>query len=164
MGRVCCRSQVLQRTGIPSQKRSAPNDTSASASTAVDVEPTFLYSKNVDVDCMNSQKLRQLRGELQRYTAEDSGKSQHHIKTLDKFCHSPKVLDLKIGAQVMLVKTVDAKTGLVNGARGNFRCFSRRWHVIPASLTHHKGDTPLHHWCCRSGDGVPQHTLRHGRP
>ena len=37
---------------------------------------------------------------------------------LPNICRAPQRLELAIGAQVILVKTIDASVGLVNGSRG----------------------------------------------
>ncbi|GMH76258.1 hypothetical protein TL16_g07016 [Triparma laevis f. inornata] len=88
------------------------------------VKPTKLYPKNVDVNEINSAELAKLvDGEKHRYTAEDSAKPERGWKEewligeLEKNCMAPDVLDLKIGAEVMLIKNMPNE-GLVNGSRG----------------------------------------------
>lgn len=44
---------------------------------------------------------------------------------LQKYCPAKDKLSLKIGAQVILVKTIDPTIGLVNGAKGVIVDFTR---------------------------------------
>jgi len=76
--------------------------------------PTMLYSTNVDVDTVNCQHLAELPGEELTFKAIDFP-PQPPID-LDKLFIAPKHLTLKVGAQVMLLKNLEAK--LVNGSRG----------------------------------------------
>lgn len=81
------------------------------------IKPIFLSSRNVDVDMENKRELNRLVGKLHTFTAEDSGEPRH-IETLDKNCMAAKVIDLKPGAQVMLLKNLDVEGGLCNGSMG----------------------------------------------
>lgn len=74
------------------------------------------FSRNVDVDAYNYEKLGQIKGELKTYKAIDLG-SDRYLDSLDKNCLAPKNLDLKVGAQVMLLKN-DLDKGLSNGSIG----------------------------------------------
>lgn len=74
------------------------------------------FSRNVDVDAYNYEKLGQIKGELKTYKAVDLG-SDRYLESLDKNCLAPKNLDLKVGAQVMLLKN-DLDKGLSNGSIG----------------------------------------------
>jgi len=81
------------------------------------LEPTRLFSHNVDVDRTNETRLGMLSGQLMCFTATDGGQ-EPHLGQLQKHCIAPPELKLKVGAQVMLLKNIDAAAGLVNGARG----------------------------------------------
>ncbi|KAK8802104.1 hypothetical protein WA158_006499 [Blastocystis sp. Blastoise] len=61
--------------------------------------------------------LSDLAGNIYRYIAKDSGE-EIYVNLLKKGCSAPETLDLKIGAQVMLLKNLDVERGLVNGMRG----------------------------------------------
>ncbi|KAK9905728.1 hypothetical protein WJX75_005308 [Coccomyxa subellipsoidea] len=76
--------------------------------------PTKLYTHTDDVDAINSRHLAELSGEAVRFVAQDTGNPD----TLKSACHAKAVVELKVGAQVMLTRNVSAKRGLVNGARG----------------------------------------------
>ncbi|GAA5929992.1 uncharacterized protein JCM15063_004685 [Sporobolomyces koalae] len=83
-------------------------------------EPTELFPMRHQVDQSNQARLRALKGEAVVFKAEDwaGDKSADQMKTdtyLNNFMASD-VLTLKIGAQVMLIKNLDAT--LVNGTVG----------------------------------------------
>ena len=59
---------------------------------------------------------RQLPGEATCYKAADVSNDEDAAKSLDATCIAPKELLLKPGAQVMLLRNVDATH--VNGSRG----------------------------------------------
>lgn len=89
-----------------------------------DIRPTTLYARNVDVDRINQEELKILSAktpdnDIVTFTAVDrkGGKSE---KKEDHFrhCMAPEVLELCVGAQVMLLKNMDIGKGLVNGSRG----------------------------------------------
>ncbi|XP_038128037.1 ATP-dependent DNA helicase PIF1 [Cyprinodon tularosa] len=77
---------------------------------------TRLCTHKDDVELTNQNKLQQLPGTLRTFEALDSDPEQ--VKTID--AHSPvsRLIQLKVGAQVMLTKNLDVARGLVNGARG----------------------------------------------
>lgn len=93
------------------------------------IRPTTLYARNVDVDRINREELaraNQGRSEILAMHAVDCNNSNavnaKSAKSKDqdafKNCMAPKVLELCVGAQVMLLKNLDIGRGLVNGSRG----------------------------------------------
>lgn len=109
------------------------------------IEPTRLYARRVNVDEVNAQALAALDTESASYTASvhyEVGvrKNRHGGKvayvvpgalksTLQAKLHeaaqkykqnaaAPECLELKIGAQVMLLSNMNIEEGLVNGSRG----------------------------------------------
>jgi ATP-dependent DNA helicase PIF1 len=67
--------------------------------------------------------MRRLSGDIMTYTAEDSGTMDLAVRErILKYFMAPPVLQLKKGAQVMLIKNVDAN--LVNGSLGRVVRFS----------------------------------------
>lgn len=82
-----------------------------------DIQPVKLYTKNRHVDLENKRRLDQIQKPEVKFRAIDDG-LPHHIKFFDKNCPAPKELILKEGAQVMLLKNLDVKGGLFNGAVG----------------------------------------------
>ncbi|XP_008137349.2 ATP-dependent DNA helicase PIF1 [Eptesicus fuscus] len=77
---------------------------------------TRLCTHQDDVALTNERRLRDLPGEVHSFEAMDSDPEQ--ARTLDAQCPVSKLLQLKLGAQVMLVKNLAVSQGLVNGARG----------------------------------------------
>jgi len=77
------------------------------------IQPTLLFSRNVQVDSINKANIDSLEGETHVYRARfPSGQALP-----DDIGFVPE-LTLKVGAQVMLVTNLDQNKGLVNGSRG----------------------------------------------
>jgi ATP-dependent exoDNAse (exonuclease V) alpha subunit len=76
-----------------------------------------LFCKNIDVDNFNRNELAKIKAPNKHYYSTDEGGEQW-TKFFDKNCRAPAALELKVGAQVMLVKNVDTENGLVNGSVG----------------------------------------------
>uniref|UniRef100_A0AAR2LLH6 ATP-dependent DNA helicase PIF1 n=1 Tax=Pygocentrus nattereri TaxID=42514 RepID=A0AAR2LLH6_PYGNA len=77
---------------------------------------TRLCTHKDDVELTNENKLKQLPGPLRVFEAVDSDPML--VKTIDAQSPVGAILQLKVGAQVMLTKNLDVQRGLVNGARG----------------------------------------------
>ncbi|WWC65256.1 uncharacterized protein I303_107873 [Kwoniella dejecticola CBS 10117] len=82
------------------------------------IEPTELFPRREDVDRSNSTRLNQLNTDGYSYTSSDGGMITDPVqkeKLLANFM-APKFLELKVDAQVMLIKNMDET--LVNGSMG----------------------------------------------
>lgn len=77
-----------------------------------------LYCKNINVDAENNRRLGQIKERSFIFNSIDDGQD-HHIAFFDKNCPAPKRLEIKVGAQVMLLKNLDLEMELFNGAVGN---------------------------------------------
>uniref|UniRef100_A0A8D3DCI2 ATP-dependent DNA helicase PIF1 n=1 Tax=Scophthalmus maximus TaxID=52904 RepID=A0A8D3DCI2_SCOMX len=90
---------------------------------------TRLCTHKDDVELTNENKLQQLPGSVRVFEAHDSDTAL--VKTID--VHSPvsRLIQLKVGAQVMLTKNLDVSRGLVNGARGVVVAFDSGKHGLP---------------------------------
>ena len=75
-------------------------------------EAVKLYPQNAPADVENERRLGALAGTPSVYVANDSAAGK-----MDG-CLAPPRLQLKVGAQVMLLKNLDAAQHLVNGSRG----------------------------------------------
>ncbi|KHO00718.1 DNA helicase PIF1, ATP-dependent [Metarhizium album ARSEF 1941] len=85
------------------------------------VDLAELYPTRAQVEGSNEKRLRDLPGEIHRYEAMDSGDPAVRDKLLMNMM-APKAIELKIGAQVMLIKNLDET--LVNGSLGKVIAFS----------------------------------------
>lgn len=86
--------------------------------------PTQLFATNKFVDQVNQRELEKLTGERQIYKASDKGDS-YWVQSLSNACPAPEHLELRVGAQVILLKNLATEDGLVNGARGYVKEFHK---------------------------------------
>jgi ATP-dependent DNA helicase PIF1 len=87
--------------------------------------PTKIYSLNVSVDEENESqinRLNELHEGLEFYRYEIDIETTRKVDMLEekmkKVCNAPFVLELCVGAQVMLLFNMDIESKLVNGSRG----------------------------------------------
>ena len=82
------------------------------------VQATQLHTHNDAVDAINRDKLKALQAESMVFEALDSTTREALQDALDRTCPAKRVLELKVGAQVMLLKNLNVARGRANGARG----------------------------------------------
>ena len=80
-------------------------------------KPIKILGYNKAVDSYNFAVLRNLPGQSQVFWAKDDGDAKW-TEYFDRNCLAPNRLELKVGAQVMLLFNLDSSAGLVNGAVG----------------------------------------------
>lgn len=85
------------------------------------LDATELFPTRQEVDRSNETRLRALPGEVHTYAADDSGDPNIRDKLLENMM-APKLIELKKGAQVMLIKNLD--DNLVNGTLGKVLYFT----------------------------------------
>jgi hypothetical protein len=90
------------------------------------VVATHLCTHVYEARQKNKSALQRLPGMHMTFKAKDWSANPGIGKMLAASCRAPEHIELAVGAQVMLVKTVDAPSGLVNGARGLVRRFTPR--------------------------------------
>ncbi|XP_047446634.1 ATP-dependent DNA helicase PIF1 [Mugil cephalus] len=115
---------------------------------------TRLCTHKDDVELTNENKLRQLPGAVREFEALDSDPVL--VRTIDS--HSPvsRLIQLKVGAQVMLTKNLDVGRGLVNGARGVVVAFDSGKNGLPR-VRFLCGTTEVlkpERWVFKSGGGI----------
>jgi ATP-dependent DNA helicase PIF1 len=71
------------------------------------------------VEAANARGLFALDGELESFEARDQG----DVRELDKLSGARRVVELRVGAKVLLTRTIDPKRRLVNGAQGRVISF-----------------------------------------
>ena len=83
------------------------------------IEPTILYSKNVDVDFVNNKKYTEL---LASGTPTQTYKTRYSdpvaAKAWGDSCKIPEAVEIAVGAQVMVTHNIDVDNGITNGTRG----------------------------------------------
>ncbi|KAE8291110.1 ATP-dependent DNA helicase PIF1 [Larimichthys crocea] len=115
---------------------------------------TRLCTHKDNVELTNENKLQQLPGSVRVFEAVDSDPAL--VKNID--AHSPvsRLIQLKVGAQVMLTKNLDVARGLVNGARGVVVAFEPGKHGLPR-VRFLCGVTEVlkpERWVFKSGGGI----------
>ena len=80
------------------------------------IEPTRLYTHNIDVDTVNDRELGKVQAHECIYEMTSKGRKPL-VETLKKSCLAPEKLRLKKGARVMCVKN-NFEKGYVNGTLG----------------------------------------------
>jgi len=91
-----------------------------------EIKPTLLFTKNQDVNSINSHQLDKLAGDVHTFTAKtikqpprmQEGVLQMIIEKLDRDAPYEVELNIKEKSQVMLLTNQDPAAGLVNGSRG----------------------------------------------
>lgn len=102
------RSASVSEESIQLLKQTIENQT--------EIEPTKLFTHNMDVDYINNQELSKINGTTKLFSAEKKGNS----KLMEVFVKSlivPERLVLKKGAKVMFLKNNHEK-GIMNGTLG----------------------------------------------
>ena len=111
------------------------------------IRPTLLFSRRAEVDMINDQNLRALKGQERVFEAKtvfdatavkglsaDSPEVLKAVAKLDRDAPYKQTLSLRVGAQVMLVYNLDQESGLVNGSRGVVEGFSNTIPSLPLVL------------------------------
>ncbi len=81
------------------------------------IEPTKLYTHNIDVNRINTEQLQLIKGKNKIFKAKIKGNLKL-AETVKKSILAPENLILKIGAKVMFVKN-NYEKGYLNGSLGN---------------------------------------------
>lgn len=123
------------------------------ADTDPSVKPVIVYSHNADVDRENAVHLAKLLGETQEYKARDQGQAGP-LATLQKNCLAPETLQLRKGAQVMLLWNVAPDEGLANGSIGTVEDFKAQGAPVIRFANGERWTAEKTEWTIKSGDDV----------
>lgn len=120
------------------------------------IKPTMLYSRRIDVQTTNITELNKIAGEpvtiktIDTFVPYSPPDKDKYLETLNRDLQAPPSLQLKIGAQVMLI--FNHSDLLVNGSRGVVVGFEKGALPIVRFLT---GETMIierHKWKVRIGE------------
>jgi ATP-dependent DNA helicase PIF1 len=89
------------------------------------IKPTILASHNAQVDAINQIELKKIPNISQTFSAKFSGDSLKK-DFLRKNCLAPEKMELKVGAQVMMLKNTYQKEGIINGSLGIIQDFAKK--------------------------------------
>jgi ATP-dependent DNA helicase PIF1 len=86
---------------------------------------TKLCTHVFEAEDINKQALARLGGASRLFAAKDSeeGEGGAVRELLSRCCRAPEKIELKVGAQVMLIKNLNVGGGLANGSRGVVKRF-----------------------------------------
>lgn len=93
------------------------------------LEPVKIVTHNVQADRINQDRLGEIDEDVRRFSWSESG-DDNFLKSLRKNCMAPQELELKIGAQVMMLKNVFQEEGIVNGSQGVVVDFSEAGYPV----------------------------------
>lgn len=117
------------RSGTAGEHTKVPLRTRYKKEPASGQTATKLYSRNINVDKINDNKLREIDTEEKTYTMATKGRS-NVVDSLKKSCLAPEELHIKIGAEVMFIKN-DQRGRFANGTRGVVTGFEKNNHEWP---------------------------------
>lgn len=86
------------------------------------IKPTILSTHNRQVEKVNIEQLQKITSESKFFTAKFTGDAKKR-EFLKKNCLASDNLELKIGAQVMMLKNTHQKHGIINGSLGIIKDF-----------------------------------------
>ncbi|KDR07846.1 ATP-dependent DNA helicase PIF1 [Zootermopsis nevadensis] len=117
-----------------------------------DILATQLCSHTQDANLINTSKLNNLAGASRTFEATDSDLCS--TKTLDQMTPVPSSLELKVGAQVMLMKNMNVADGLVNGARGVITSFDDKGLPVVRFCSKREVALKPERWVVKTGGGA----------
>ncbi len=97
-----------------------------------DIKPVKIFSTNKKVNNYNEICLSEIKSPSVFFYALDTGE-ERHIKSLDKNCPAAKTIELKVGAQVIILANICVLDGFVNGTVGKIIKFEDNKPVIRTS-------------------------------
>lgn len=89
------------------------------------IRPTIITTHNSLAEQANIAELNAINAKVVSFTQETGGQD-NRVEFLQKYCLAPIRLDLKVGAQVMMIRNQYIKHGVSNGSIGVVRGFSMK--------------------------------------
>ena len=108
------------------------------------VEPTKLYTHNVDVDTINLLELKKIVGPEKKFDMYTKGR-ENLVQILKKSCLATDELRLKVGAKVMFVKN-NSELGYVNGTQGTVIDFALNGSPVVETVDGRQIEVPHESW------------------
>lgn len=104
------------------------------------IETTELFPTRLEVERSNNKRLNELPGRPYRFDAQDTGHPDIRDRLLQNMM-APKTMELRVGAQVMLIKNIDEQ--LVNGTIGKVKQFMTQHEWESGGLGETTEDGPI---------------------
>lgn len=123
-----------------------------------EIEPTKLYTHNVDVDTINNKFLENLPGKRRYFKALTKG-DKSLVTTLKKSVLTQDNMSLKIGAKVMFVKN-NSEKNYINGTLGEIIDYSTLGFPVVKTLEGDEITTSLEEWSILNEAGHPLATYQ----
>jgi ATP-dependent DNA helicase PIF1 len=82
-----------------------------------EIQPTRLVSHNDQADEINQKELKKIKADVYTFNAKYKGMCEK-IDFLKKSCLAHDILNLKVGAHVMMIKNTYSDQGIINGSVG----------------------------------------------
>lgn len=120
------------------------------------VEAVRIYCHNHTVNAHNAERLAALPGVVKTYRARDTG-MPYHTEAFNKNCPAPQVLDLKIGAQVMLLVNM-LDQDLCNGSVGIVKAFGPEG--VTVQFKDESALVELNEWQIKEQEAGPDKRIR----
>ena len=117
------RSGQVSRASIELLNSRRTTDADPNGSTESQKDLTRLYTHNLDVDRVNQDHLKKIKGRIRSFDAKIKG-NMKLAETIQKSIMAPPVLELKQGARVMFVKN-NYEKGYLNGSLGEILSFDK---------------------------------------
>ena len=117
------RSGHVSRASIELLNSRRTVDADPNESTESQKDLTRLYTHNLDVDRVNQDHLKKIKGRIRSFDARIKG-NMKLAETIQRSIMAPPVLELKKGARVMFVKN-NYEKGYLNGSLGEILSFDK---------------------------------------
>ena len=128
------------------------------------IQPTKIFTRRDMVDRVNKECLDKLSGEVYTYKLTTKGKAntdaiKNAIKKMDSSAQYVETLNLKIGAQVMLITNLDQEAGLVNGKVGIVKECKPNTVIVQFKGNDYTTEISYHEWTVEGYEKVSRNQI-----